>query len=75
MNFEQYKFDELDLELIFYVRDELMRKLENQAKVNEALRTSGFLNLLEEEPIYVHHFDVRYWADHILSGFQQNLAM
>lgn len=74
MNFEQYKFDELDLELIFYVRDELMKRLGNQAKVNEALRTSGFLKLLVEEPIYVHHFDERYWADHILNEFQSPLV-
>lgn len=75
MNLKHYQFDELDLELIFYVRDELIRKLEDQAKVNEALLKSGFLDLLVEEPIYVHHFDERYWANHILSGFQQTLAM
>lgn len=69
MNFEKYKFDELDIELIFYIRDELNKRIGNQA--TEAIMSSGFLNRLQDDPLYVHHFDENYWADYILSRYEK----
>ncbi|MFJ7663261.1 hypothetical protein ACIQXW_12715 [Lysinibacillus sp. NPDC097162] len=67
-----YTFNELDLELVFLIRDELKIVLGEQA--DEALTTSGFLHRLQEDPIYVHHFDEDYWVSHIIKRFQQSIA-
>ncbi|OZI13469.1 hypothetical protein CEW92_01145 [Bacillaceae bacterium SAS-127] len=72
MKWTNYTFNELDLELVFLIRDELKKSLGDQA--DEALMTSGFLDRLQEDPIYVHHFDEDYWVSHIVKRFQQALA-
>lgn len=68
MILDKYSFDELDIEFIFYVRDELEKRIGNQA--TEAIIISGFLNRLQEDPVYVHHYDENYWADYILARYQ-----
>lgn len=35
---------------------------------------SGFLELLQEDPIYVHHYDEDYWVERIVKGFQSSSA-
>ncbi|SOB90448.1 hypothetical protein SAMN05880501_101162 [Ureibacillus xyleni] len=69
MNFDKYSFDELDIELIFYIRDELEKRIGSQSI--EAIIVSGFLNRLQDDPVYVHHYDEKYWADYILSRYQK----
>lgn len=69
MNFEKFSFDELDIELVFYVRDELQKTIGHKA--TEAISVSGFLNRLHEDPIYVHHFDEKYWADYVLKHYEK----
>lgn len=75
MNWNDYMFNELDLdlELVFLIRDELKLKLGDDA--DDALMTSSFLNRLQEDPIYVHHFDEDYWVKHIVRRFQQSLVV
>jgi hypothetical protein len=69
LNFDKYSFDELDIELIFYIHDELKKRIGDQA--TEAIIVSGFLNRLQEDPVYVHHYDEEYWADYILSRYEK----
>lgn len=73
MNFKKYEFDELDLELIFCIHEELKKRNENQA--TEAIMDSGFLKRLQEDPIYVHHYDEGYWADYILSRYEKKVLV
>lgn len=73
MKWNDYTLNELDIELVFLIRDELKVKLGEDA--DEALMTSGFLKRLQEDPIYVHHFDEDYWVSHIIRRFQQPLAI
>ena len=70
MKWNEYKLHELDLKLVFLIRDELKSILGRQA--DEALMKSGFLELLQEDPIYVHHFDEDYWVERIVKGFQRS---
>lgn len=72
MKWNDYTLNELDLELVFLIRDELKKVLGDQA--DDALMTSGFLDRLQEDPIYVHHFDEDYWVNHIVKRFRQSLA-
>ena len=72
MRWNEYKLHELDLKLVFLIRDKLKNILGKQA--DEALMKSGFLDLLQEDPIYVHHFDEDYWVERIVEGFQKSSA-
>lgn len=72
MKWDDYTLNELDLELVFLIRDELKVKLGDDA--DQALMTSGFLKRLQEDPIYVHHFDEDYWVERIVRRFQQSIA-
>lgn len=72
MRWNEYKLHELDLKLVFLIRDKLKNILGKQA--DEALMKSGFLDLLQEDPIYVHHFDEDYWVEQIIEGFQKSSA-
>lgn len=72
MKWNEYTFNELDLELLFLMRDELKVILGDDA--DDALKKSGFLDLLQKDPIYVHHFDEDYWVDLIVKRFQQSIA-
>lgn len=67
MKWNDYMFNEL----VFLIRDEL--KLGGDA--DDALMTSSFLNRLQDDPIYVHHFDEDYWVKHIVRRFQQSLVV
>ncbi|MEK4949273.1 hypothetical protein NST12_02665 [Bacillus sp. FSL W8-1127] len=69
MHFDKYSFDELDIELIFYIHEELKKRIGDQA--TEAIIVSGFLNRLQKDPVYVHHYDEEYWADYILSRYEK----
>jgi len=72
LKWNEYTFNELDLELVFLIRDELKKVLGEKA--DEALMTSGFLHRLQENPIYVHHFDEDYWVSHIIKRFHKSIA-
>ena len=69
MNFEKYSFDQLDIEFLMYVQNELSKKLGTKAV--EAISTSGLLERLQENPMYVHHFDEQYWAEYVLRRYQK----
>lgn len=69
MNFEKYSLDELDLEFLMYVQAELFKSIGSDA-VN-AIISSGLLERLQQDPIYVHHFDEQYWAEYVLRHFRK----
>lgn len=73
MKWNDYKLNELDLQLLFLIRDELKVVLGSDA--DKAIKASEFLNHLQEDPIFVHHFDVAYWVDYIVERFQQSIAV
>ncbi|MCR2823787.1 hypothetical protein [Lederbergia panacisoli] len=75
MKFEKYSFDELDIEFLSYVLDELEKRIGDKAQAHEVISCSGFLKQLQEDPMYVHHFDEKYWADYILSQHQKKALM
>ena len=69
LKWNDYTLNELDIELVFLMHDELKEILGDKA-----LMKSGFLNLLQKDPIYVHHFDEDYWVERIVEGFQRSVA-
>lgn len=73
MKWNDYKLNELDLQLLFLIRDELKVVLGSDA--DKAIKASEFLKHLQENPIFVHHFDVAYWVDYIVERFQQSIAV
>lgn len=68
MKWNEYTLHELDLKLVFLIRDELKLVLGKQA--DEALIKSGFLKRLQEDPVYVHHFDEEYWVEYIVDRYR-----
>lgn len=68
MKWNEYTLHELDLKLVFLIRDELKEVLGNQA--DNAILKSGFLNRLQDDPVYVHHFDEEYWANYIVERYK-----
>lgn len=68
MKWNEYTLHELDLKLVFLIRDELKKILDTQA--DEAIIKSGFLNRLQEDPTYVHHFDEEYWVAYIVDRYR-----
>lgn len=70
---EKYLFDELDLELIGYIRDEVQKLI--GSKASEAITSSGLYTLLQEDPIYVHHFDEKYWANFVLTNYEKKMNL
>lgn len=66
---EKYLFDDLDIELIGYIREEVQKSL--GSKASEAITISGLYTLLQEDPIYVHHFDEKYWADFVIKNYSK----
>ncbi|WP_342528205.1 hypothetical protein MKY84_05020 [Chryseomicrobium sp. FSL W7-1435] len=73
MKWNEYTFNELDLELVFLIRDKLKERLGEDA--DKALKTSGFLDRLQEDPNYVHHFEENYWVNQIVNRFQSSLVV
>ncbi|MEK4023651.1 hypothetical protein [Sporosarcina sp. FSL W7-1283] len=69
MVLDSFEFDELDLELVFYIRDELEKLLGNKA--TEVLMKSTLLPLLQSDPLYVHHYDEKYWAEQIYLNYHR----
>lgn len=67
MTWNEYTLHELDLKFVFLIRDELKKILGNQA--DEAIMKSGFLKRLQEDPVYVHHFDEEYWVGYIVDRY------
>ena len=71
MNLDKYTFDELDLEFILYVKDELEKRIGNEAI--PVLLGSDFFDRLKQAPLYVHHYDEMYWADYVLSRCESSV--
>ena len=66
---EKYSLDDLDIELIGYIREEVQKSI--GSKASEAITISGLYKLLQEDPIYVHHFDEKYWASFVLKNYSK----
>ena len=67
-NHEMYQWDELDLEFIHDVKHQVQEKVGREAE--RAMNASDFYNRLQEDPVYVYHFDEKYWADYVVTFLQ-----
>lgn len=73
MKWNEYVLNELDLQLLFLIRDELKQEL--GADADKAIKESEFLIHLQADPVFVHHFDTAYWVVYIIERFQQSKAV
>lgn len=67
---ETYTFDVLDLEMIGYVHDEVQKQL--GSKTTEAMSSSNFYELLQEQAVATQHREPSYWADLIIAHYLEN---
>lgn len=63
-----HQWDELDIEFIHDVTNEVRERVGDRAEL--AMNTSDFYNRLQEDPVYVYHFDEKYWAEYVVKYIQ-----
>lgn len=62
----------MDIQFIGYVLQILEQYYKEDAP--SVLSKSRFLQILSDDPLYVHHYDEQYWAEHIYREHEERKA-